>query len=84
MSGNASLFDIISSRILKEFPGTLLIPKKTYLSFTAAKEFAAVNIKPNEILLGMDLGNEKIADVLQKSQLNGPKPRISHMVVITN
>lgn len=76
------LFDHISEKILKEFPGTQLIPKKTYLSFTKGREFAAINIKPKEIRLGMDLGDAVFTGILQKSKLTGPMPRISHMVVI--
>lgn len=76
------LFDNISTKILQEFPDTQLIPKKTYLSFIAVREFAAINIKPKEIRLGMDLGNAAFTDTLQKSKLTGPMPRISHMLVI--
>lgn len=76
------LFDNISSKILQEFPDTQLIPKKTYLSFTAVREFAAINIKPKEIRLGMDLGDAPFTDTIQKSKLTGPMPRISHMLVI--
>ena len=78
------LFNSISERILKDFPGTQLIPKKTYLSFTAAREFAAINIKQKEIRLGIDLGDEPFSNSLQKSKLSGPMPRISHMIVLTD
>ena len=78
------LFDTISERIISEFHGTHLIPKKTYLSFTAVREFAAINIKPKEIRLGLDLGEEPFTDVLQKSKLTGPMPRISHMIILTD
>ena len=78
-----ALFDEVAAKILSTFHYTQLIPKKTYLSFTAKREFAAINIKPNEIRLGMDLGDEPFTDVLQKSKLTGPMPRISHMVVLT-
>lgn len=78
------LFESVSERILKEFPETQLIPKKTYVSFTAQREFAAINIKPKEIRLGLDLGDEPFNDFLQKSKLSGPMPRISHMLVLTN
>lgn len=78
------LFESIAERILKEFPETQLIPKKTYISFTAQREFAAINIKPKEIRLGLDLGDEPFNDILQKSKLSGPMPRISHMLVFTN
>ena len=76
------IFDYVSDRILKEFPGTQLIAKKTYLSFTDQREFAAINIKPNEIRLGVDLGDEPYNDLVQKSKLSGPMPRISHMVIL--
>lgn len=78
------LFDSISDKIISEFPGTQVIPKKTYISFTAAREFAAINIKPGEIRLGMDLGDEPFNDRVQKSKLTGPMPRISHMVILTD
>ena len=78
------LFDEVSSKILALFPGTQLIAKKTYLSYTATREFAAINIKPKEIRLGMDLGDTTFNDTLQKSKLTGPMARISHMVVITD
>jgi predicted transport protein len=78
------LFDNISKQILGAFAGTQIIPKKTYVSFTSTREFAAINIKPKEIRLGMDLGNESFTEMLQKSKLTGPMPRISHMVVLTD
>lgn len=76
------LFEHVSDGILKGFPGTQLIPKKTYLSFTDQREFAAINVKPKEIRLGIDLGDEPFDDILQQSKLSGPMPRISHMVVL--
>lgn len=77
------LFDLLSERILKAFPDTQLIPKKTYLSFTAVREFAAVNIKPKEIRLGLDLGDAPFTEAVQKAKLTGPMPRISHMSIYT-
>ncbi len=77
------LFNSISQKIVTSFAGTQLIPKKTYLSFTAVREFAAINVKTNEIRLGLDLGDEPFTGTLQKSKLTGPMPRISHMLVIT-
>lgn len=79
-----SLFDAVSEKIISEFQGTQLIPKKTYLSFTAVREFAAMNIKPKEIRLGLDLGEEPFTEELQKSKLTGPMPRISHMIILTD
>ncbi len=78
------LFNTVSEMILKNFPGTQLIPKKTYVSFTATREFAAINIKPREIRLGMDLGDMAFNETVQKTKLSGPMPRISHMAVITD
>lgn len=81
--GMRPLFDAISEKIISAFPGTQLLPKKTYLSFTAVREFAAVNIKPKEIRMGLDLGDEPFTETLQKSKLTGPMPRITHMLVFT-
>ncbi|MBK9098911.1 MAG: DUF4287 domain-containing protein [bacterium] len=81
--GMRNLFDFVSTSILKEFPDAKLIAKKTYVSFTATREFAAINIKPAELRLGFDLGDQKFNNEIQKSKLTGPMPRISHMVIIT-
>lgn len=78
------VFESISEKILGHFPDTLLITKKTYLSYTANREFAAINIKPKEIRLGIDLGDEPFTETLQKSKLTGAMPRISHMLTITD
>lgn len=78
------LFDSLSQKITSSFKGTQVIPKKTYISFTDAREFAAMNIKAGEIRLGMDLGEMPFNDTAQKTKLTGPMPRISHMVIITN
>jgi predicted transport protein len=78
------LFDAIFEKIISAFHGTQLIPKKTYLSFTAVREFAAVNIKPKEIRMGLDLGEEPFSETLQKSKLTGPMPRITHMLIFTD
>ena len=78
------VFERISEKILSHFPDAVLIPKKTYLSYTANREFAAINIKPKEIRLGIDLGSEPFTETLQKSKLMGAMPRISHMLTITD
>jgi len=77
------VFDNIAALIIDQFPGTQLIPKKTYLSFTAIREFVAVNIKPNEIRYALDLGDLPFDDILQKSSVKGPMPRFSHMIIFT-
>ena len=59
-----------------------MIPKKTYVSYAAKREFAAINIKSKEIRLGMDLGDQPFTEDLEKAKLTGPMPRISHMIVV--
>lgn len=76
------LYEQVSKKIMDEFKDTQLIPKKTYISFTAKREFAAINVKPGEIRLGMDLGDMPFNDRVMKTKLSGPMPRISHMVVL--
>jgi predicted transport protein len=78
------LFEAVSEKIISQFQGTQLIPKKTYLSFTAVREFAAINVKQKEIRLGLDLGEVSFTEELQKSKLTGPMPRISHMLILTD
>ncbi len=78
------LYDAVSEKIISLFTDTQLIPKKTYLSYTAVREFAAINIKPKEIRLGIDLGDTLFTETLLKSKLTGPMPRISHMVIISD
>lgn len=77
------LFEAISKEFLSAFQGAQLIPKKTYLSFTAVREFVAINVKAKEIRIGLDLGNEPFTDKIQKAKLTGPMPRFTHMIVIT-
>jgi len=79
-----NLFDEVSERITGSFAGTQLIPKKTYLSFTAVREFAAINVKKGMLRLGMDLGDMTFSEKIQRTKLTGPMPRISHMAEITD
>jgi predicted transport protein len=78
------LYDEISKKITGSFSGAQLIPKKTYLSFTAVREFAAVNVKKGMLRLGMDLGDMPFDNKITKSKLTGPMPRISHMAEIND
>jgi predicted transport protein len=64
------LYNAVSEKILKAFSDTQLIPKKTYLSFTATREFAAINIKPKEIRLGVDLGISHMLTITDISQFD--------------
>lgn len=83
-AGMRPLFDKLCAKIAADFPGTQVIPKKTYISFAVQREFAAMNIKPAEIRIGFDLGDEPFNDHIQKSKLSGPMPRISHMAVVAD
>lgn len=78
------LYNEVVKKILAAFPQAQLIPKKTYLSITATREFAAINIRKTELRLGVDLGEEPFTDNLQKAKLTGPMPRISHMVIVND
>jgi hypothetical protein len=77
------IYNEVAEKILKWYPDAQLIIKKTYLSFTTVREFAAINVKPKEIRLGVDLGDMPFTADLQKSKLSGPMPRISHMITLT-
>lgn len=68
--------------LLSRFAGARLIPRKTYLSITDVREFAAIKVKANEIRLGLDLGAEPFVGPLRKAVLAGPMPRFSHMLVL--
>jgi hypothetical protein len=73
----------LSQKVLAAFPDTKLIVKKTYLSYTATREFAAVNVKADGLRLGLDLGETQYTERLQKSKLSGPMPRFTHMVLLS-
>lgn len=67
----------------KNFPNATILPKKTYVSILEKREFAAINIKPKELRVGLDLGQEFFDESISKSKLTGPMPRISHMLILT-
>lgn len=77
-----STFDFLSEKIIVAFKGTQLIPKKTYLSFTAVREFVAVNVKTQELRVGLDLGDMRFSVELQQAKLTGPMPRFTHMIFV--
>jgi predicted transport protein len=78
------IYDAVINFVKQNFPGVTVLPKKTYVSILEKREFAAINIKPKELRIGFDLGDRPFDDVVTKSKLTGPMPRISHMVVVTN
>ena len=76
------LFDSLQQSILNWDSSSEFIAKKTYVSVTKKREFAAINIKKGELRLGMDLGEMPFDGKVERAKLTGPMPRISHMVVI--
>jgi predicted transport protein len=78
------LFEHLQKEISDWDNSIVFITKKTYVSITKKREFAAINIKKGELRLGMDLGDLPFGDIVEKAKLTGPMPRISHMVAIKN
>ena len=78
------LFNTFIEFVQKNFPNATVLPKKTYVSILENREFAAVNIKPKELRIGLDLGDRPFDVQIEKAKLTGPMPRISHMIVLTD
>ncbi len=78
------LYEKLIAFIKQNFPDATVLPKKTYVSILEKREFGAVNIKPKELRLGMDLGDAPFEGNIEKAKLTGPMPRISHMTIITD
>lgn len=78
------LYDEFIAFIAKNFPDATILPKKTYVSVLENREFGAVNIKPKELRIGLDLGDRPFDETAEKAKLTGPMPRISHMVVVAD
>jgi len=78
------LYDAFLGFVKKNFPNSTVLPKKTYVSILENREFAAVNIKPKELRIGLDLGDTPFDEKIEKAKLSGPMPRISHMFVLTD
>ena len=76
------LFEQVQQVISNWDPSAKFVVKKTYVSITKKREFAAINIKKGELRLGMDLGELPFDEVVTKAKLTGPMARISHMIVI--
>jgi len=79
-----ALYESLTAFVKQHFPNATILPKKTYVSLLEKREFAAINIKPKELRLGLDLGERAFDETVTKSKLSGPMPRISHMLVITD
>ena len=78
------LYDAFIAFVSANFPAASILPKKTYVSVLENREFAAVNIKPKELRIGLDLGDRPFDERIEKAKLTGPMPRISHMFVLTD
>ena len=78
------LYEHFLAFVAGNFPNSSVLPKKTYVSILEKREFAAVNIKPKELRIGLDLGDRPFDDKIEKAKLSGPMPRISHMLVLTD
>lgn len=78
------LYDAFMAFVATRFPSSSVLPKKTYVSVLENREFAAVNIKPKELRIGLDLGDRPFDETIEKAKLTGPMPRISHMIVVTD
>ena len=78
------LYDELIEFVTKHFPNSNVLPKKTYVSILDNREFAAINIKPKELRIGLDLGDRPFDEKIEKAKLSGPMPRISHMLVLTD
>ena len=79
-----ALYEKLVKFALENFAGGSVLPKKTYVSILEKREFAAVNIKPKELRVGLDLGERPFEGRVEKAKLTGPMPRISHMVVVAD
>ncbi len=79
-----TLYEAFLDFVKKNFPSSSVLPKKTYVSILENREFAAVNIKPKELRIGLDLGDRPFDEKIEKAKLTGPMPRISHMFVLTD
>jgi Domain of unknown function (DUF5655) len=82
--GYRPLYLMLEAEMRKAFPDLVVLPKTSYLSFGAPKEFAAVTLHAAEVRLGLDLGDRPFDPHLQKSRLKGPGSAITHMVVLTD
>lgn len=78
------LYDAFLDFVKKNFPDSIVLPKKTYVSILESREFAAINVKPKELRIGLDLGDRQFDEKIEKAKLTGPMPRISHMFVLTD
>src|ERR1700694_3804083 len=66
------LFESFTAFVRKQYPNLTVLPKKTYVSILEKREFVAINIKPKELRIGLDLGEGGFDETVTKSRLSGP------------
>jgi Domain of unknown function (DUF5655) len=82
--GYRPLYLLLEAEMRQALPGLLILPRTSYLSVGAPKEFAAVALHSAEVRLGLDLGDRPFDPQVQKSKLKGPGAAITHMVILTD
>jgi hypothetical protein len=82
--GYRPLYLMLEGEMRKASPGLVILPKTSYLSVGAPKEFAAVTLHASEVRLGLDLGDRPVDPHVQRSKLKGPGPAITHMIILTD
>ncbi|MET0651826.1 MAG: DUF5655 domain-containing protein [Hyphomicrobiaceae bacterium] len=82
--GYRPLYLMLEAEMRKALPNLVILPKTSYLSVGAPKEFAAVTLHATEVRLGLDLGDRPFDPHVHKSKLKGPGPAITHMIILTD
>lgn len=82
--GYRPLYVMLEAELRKAIPGLQVVPKPSYLSLCAPKEFAVASLHAGEIRMGLDLGDRPFDPHVVKSKMKGPGGAITHMVVLTD
>jgi Domain of unknown function (DUF5655) len=82
--GYRPLYLMLEAEMRRAIPRLVILPKASYLSVGAPREFAAVSLHSSEVRLGLDLGDKPFDAPLQKAKLKGAGPAISHMLMLTD
>jgi hypothetical protein len=82
--GYRPLYLMLEGEMRKALPEVRILPRTSYLSIGAPKEFAAVTLHASEVRLGLDLGERPFDQHVQKAKLKGPGPAITHMIILTD
>jgi hypothetical protein len=80
--GYRPLYHLLAAEALKAIPDLIIAPRSGYLSMGAPAEFAAVTMHKTGLRLGLELGDRPFAPPLQKANMRGPGPGITHMIVL--